>query len=101
MIATSSGMVLAAIALVLALVALLPRAEVGHPLVALVRVLVPSWRFFDDVQVTPALRVRVACTGGEFETGSRSSRPRRDVRGTWCGIPRGTSSSRSMHSSSA
>jgi len=66
MIATSSGMVLAAIALVLALVALLPRAEVGHPLVALVRVLVPSWRFFDDLQVTPALRVRVACTGGEF-----------------------------------
>ena len=44
---------------VLAATSLLPRREVGHPLVGFVRVLFPSWRFFDDVQATPALLVRV------------------------------------------
>ncbi len=64
--ALTNTLVLAAIALVLTLVALLPRAEVRHPLVALIRVLVPSWRFFDDLQVAPALLVRGARAGGEF-----------------------------------
>lgn len=57
---SAQGTMLVAVALVLALVALLPRAEVRHPLVSLIRVLVPSWRFFDDLQVTPTLLVRVA-----------------------------------------
>lgn len=64
MSAIPSGIVLAGIALVLALVALLPRAEVHHPTVALLRVLFPSWRFFDDLQVTPMLLVRVARDAG-------------------------------------
>ena len=60
------GLVLVAVAVLLVLVALLPRAEVRHPLVSLVRVLVPSWRFFDDLQVTPTLLVRVAPDGAPF-----------------------------------
>lgn len=63
---SAPGTMLVAVALVLALVALLPRAEVRHPLVSLVRVLVPSWRFFDDLQVTPTLLVRVARDGETF-----------------------------------
>lgn len=66
--------------LVLALVALLPRAEVRHPLVSLLRVLVPSWRFFDDLQVTPTLLVRVARDGGAFgEWRAVLSPPRRSI----------------------
>ncbi len=53
--------------LLLAGVAFLPRREVGHPLVALVRVLLPSWRFFDDVQVAPLLLVRT--TTGDASLG--------------------------------
>lgn len=49
---------LVVVVLVLIATALLPRREVGHPLVGLVRVLFPSWRFFDDVQATPILLVR-------------------------------------------
>ncbi|MCC6930194.1 MAG: hypothetical protein IT359_14510 [Gemmatimonadaceae bacterium] len=66
MMSAPTGVVLAAIVLVLAVVALLPRAEVRHPLVVLIRVLVPSWRFFDGLQVTPAIRVRVARAGEDF-----------------------------------
>jgi len=44
----------------LAGVSLLPRRDVRHPLVGLLRVLLPSWRFFDDVQDTPVLLVRTA-----------------------------------------
>ncbi len=54
------------VVLVLAGVAFLPRREVGNPLVALVRVLFPSWRFFDDVQVAPVLVVRTATGDGGF-----------------------------------
>lgn len=58
--------VLAVVALLVGAVALLPRREVRHPLVALVRVLFPSWRFFDDVQETTALLVRVAKAGEAY-----------------------------------
>lgn len=60
---SAQGAMLIVVALVLGLVALLPRAEVRNPVVSLVRVLVPSWRFFDDLQVTPTLLVRVARDG--------------------------------------
>lgn len=62
---------LALVVLVLAVVAFLPRREVGHPLVALVRVLFPSWRFFDDVQVAPLLLVRLADGDDSFGTWHR------------------------------
>lgn len=48
------------VVLILSAVAFLPRREVGNPLLGLVRVLFPSWRFFDDIQATPSLRVRWA-----------------------------------------
>jgi hypothetical protein len=51
---------MAVVVLVLLAIAVRPRTEVRHPAVALLRVLVPSWRFFDDLQVTPRLAVRVA-----------------------------------------
>lgn len=41
-----------------ALATRLPRTEVAHPGLQLVRVLVPSWRFFDDVQDVPRLHAR-------------------------------------------
>lgn len=62
----SSLLPLTIVVLVLAGVSFLPRREVGHPLVALVRVLFPSWRFFDDVQVAPVLLVRTASGDGAF-----------------------------------
>lgn len=65
-IAGGSLLPLTLVVLVLAGVAFLPRREVGHPLVALVRVLFPSWRFFDDVQVAPLLLVRRATGEAEF-----------------------------------
>lgn len=46
-------------ALVVCVVALLPRAEVRSPSASLLRVLVPSWRFFDDIAPTPLLLARV------------------------------------------
>lgn len=77
---SAQAMMLLAVALVLALVALLPRAEVRHPLVSLVRVMVPSWRFFDDLQVTPTLLVRVARDGEAFgEWAPVLSPPRRSM----------------------
>lgn len=68
---TATVLPLALVVLVLAVVAFLPRREVGHPLVALVRVLFPSWRFFDDVQVAPLLLVRVAQGDAPFGTWQR------------------------------
>ncbi|MFN8573968.1 MAG: hypothetical protein U0132_18060 [Gemmatimonadaceae bacterium] len=47
---------------VVAGVALLPRREVQHPGVALLRVLVPSWRFFDAVGSSPLLLARTGPT---------------------------------------
>jgi hypothetical protein len=64
----SLPVLLVVVALVLTLVALFPRREVRHPAVALLRVLVPSWRFFDDIQTVPALLVRTATRDGEFGT---------------------------------
>jgi hypothetical protein len=58
---------LAVVILVLGATAFLPRRDVGHPLVALVRVLFPSWRFFDDVQASPILLVRLL--GGDGRPG--------------------------------
>lgn len=64
---TASGIgVLAILALVLAAVAMLPRLEVQHPAIALVRVLIPSWRFFDDISESPLLLVRVANPDAPF-----------------------------------
>ncbi len=57
---------LALAVLLLGAMAFLPRREVGHPLVGLVRVLLPSWRFFDDVQATPVLLVRLAADGAPY-----------------------------------
>lgn len=64
---TASGIgVLAILALVLAVVAMLPRLEVQHPAIALVRVLIPSWRFFDDISESPLLLARVANPDAPF-----------------------------------
>jgi len=64
---SASGIgVLAILALVLAVVAMLPRVEVQHPAIALVRVLIPSWRFFDDISESPLLLARVATLGAPF-----------------------------------
>jgi hypothetical protein len=49
--------VLGALALVVA-VTVAPRLEVRSPVVAMVRVLVPSWRFFDTVGEHPQLLAR-------------------------------------------
>ena len=64
---TASGIgVLAILALVLAVVAMLPRLEVQHPAIALVRVLIPSWRFFDGISESPLLLARVANPDAPF-----------------------------------
>ncbi|MEP7380176.1 MAG: hypothetical protein ABI910_00745 [Gemmatimonadota bacterium] len=63
---SSSLLLLMIVAVVLGTTVLLPRREVGHPLLEIVRVLFPSWRFFDDVQTSPALLVRVAPGGEAF-----------------------------------
>ena len=64
---TASGIgVLAILALVLAAVAMLPRLEVQHPAIALVRVLIPSWRFFDNISESPLLLARVANPDAPF-----------------------------------
>jgi hypothetical protein len=43
------------------------RREVGSPLLALLRVLLPSYRFFDDVFDAPLLRVRAGAAPGAGE----------------------------------
>ncbi|MCC6771609.1 MAG: hypothetical protein IT360_10415 [Gemmatimonadaceae bacterium] len=63
---TPQLVLLVAVAVVVGGVALLPRREIGHPLVVLLRVLLPSWRFFDDIEQTTALIVRVARAGEPF-----------------------------------
>ena len=45
--------------LVVCLAAYLPRTEVRSNSASLLRVLVPSWRFFDDIAPTPLLLARV------------------------------------------
>lgn len=45
---------------------MLPRVEVQHPAIALVRVLIPSWRFFDDISESPLLLARVATPSAPF-----------------------------------
>jgi hypothetical protein len=57
-----------AAALALAVLALVPlaRRDVRHPALALARVLVPSWRFFDAVGAHPELLARVAGADGCF-----------------------------------
>lgn len=45
---------------------MLPRLEVQHPAIALVRVLIPSWRFFDDISESPLLLARVANPAAPF-----------------------------------
>jgi hypothetical protein len=57
---------LAILVVVLGGVSLLPRRDVRHPLAGVLRVLLPSWRFFDDVQDTPMLLVRVAAPERPF-----------------------------------
>ena len=59
-------LVLGALALVVA-VTVAPRLEVRSPAVAMVRVLVPSWRFFDTVGEHPQLLAR--SVGAEGEAG--------------------------------
>ena len=66
MTSPASVAILLGVAVVLAVVSLLPRADVRHPAISLVRVLLPSWRFFDDLQVTPTLLVRVAGDIGDL-----------------------------------
>ena len=48
------------------LVVVLPRLDPSSPLAAVVRLLVPSWRFFDAVSAPPELCVRVAGSDGAF-----------------------------------
>ena len=55
-----------ALGLVVAVVAVLPRVDIRNPVVALLRVLVPSWRFFDAIAQPPDLLARVAGPDGRF-----------------------------------
>lgn len=55
--------VLSALALVVA-VSVAPRLEIRSPVVAMVRVLVPSWRFFDTVGEHPRLWARTVDPAG-------------------------------------
>ena len=49
------------------LIVVLPRLDTSSPLAAVVRLLVPSWRFFDAVSAPPELCVRVAGPDGRFD----------------------------------
>ena len=62
----ATKLTLAIIAAVLAGISLLPRRESPHALLTMLRVLVPSWRFFDDLHESPALLARVAPPGADF-----------------------------------
>ena len=57
---------LAAGALIVGAVALLPRVDVHKPLVTMLRVLVPSWRFFDAIGDATELVARIAEPNGDF-----------------------------------
>lgn len=47
-----------ALALMISVVAKLPRVNVRNRGLAMIRVLIPSWRFFDDIAPTPVLQAR-------------------------------------------
>jgi hypothetical protein len=61
-----SELVLGVIALAIVALALLGRRAVDSRSLALFRVLLPSWRFFEDIAPTPRLWCRVATHGDEF-----------------------------------
>jgi hypothetical protein len=56
------------------------RRELGHPVFALLRVLLPSYRFFDDVFEAPTLRVRAGDAPGAGELMSALVAPARRAR---------------------
>ena len=56
----------AAATVVVGAIVLLARFEISNQVVALLRVLVPSWRFFDGIGVHPDLLARVAGPDGRF-----------------------------------
>lgn len=68
--------VLGALALVI-VVTVAPRAEVRSPAVAMVRVLVPSWRFFDTVGEHPRLLARTVDDSGDGVWHALLAPPRR------------------------
>jgi len=61
-----SELVLGAIALVIVVLAVLGRHPIDSRCLALFRVLLPSWRFFEDIAPAPRLWCRVARRGEDF-----------------------------------
>ncbi len=60
-------------------VVLLPRLQVRSRRLFLLRVLFPSWRFFETIGVVPRLEVRTRGPDGEWQAWQRALRPpRRD-----------------------
>ena len=64
--ALRSELVVGLIALSLTALALLGRRPIDSRALALFRVLLPSWRFFEDIAPAPRLWCRVAAHGGDF-----------------------------------
>jgi len=65
-VSASPIVLVAALVAVVAVVAALPRVDIRNPVLALLRVLVPSWRFFDAISAPPDLLARVAGPDGVF-----------------------------------
>ena len=64
--AMSAAAVFVLVAVVVVAVVGLARFEIGNPVVALLRVLIPSWRFFDAIGDHCQLLARVAGPDGRF-----------------------------------
>jgi hypothetical protein len=64
------------------------RRELSHPVLTLLRVLLPSYRFFDDVFEAPTLRVRAGDVPGAGELVPALSPPARRAR-QWIWNPEG------------
>ena len=60
---------------------LLPRARAGGRRLFLLRVLFPSWRFFESIGVVPRLYVRASTVAGEWGDWTPALRP--PSRGLW------------------
>jgi hypothetical protein len=82
------GLVWMAGALVCAALLFARRRELRHPVLTLLRVLLPSYRFFDDVFDAPTLRVRAGDAPGAGELVFALSPPARRAR-QWIWNPEG------------
>jgi hypothetical protein len=60
---------------VLALLVWLPRRTLGSPSWRLFRCLIPTWRFFEQIEPVPALRYRVAPGGNDWRDWQDALRP--------------------------